>query len=57
MFAVPLKPRFNKVWAKAVTEAEFVKAFEGVKGYEKVDLKAEHKKLKGKEKTEEVISE
>jgi len=50
MFAVKPSPKFNKAWAKGVTEAEFVKAFEGVEQYKQLDLKAIHKKIVGKEK-------
>jgi len=51
------QPKFNKVWAQGVTEAEFVKAFEDVKEYKGVDLKAEHRKIKGKDKPEVATSE
>lgn len=48
-----VKPKFTKEWAKEVSEAEFVKAFEDVEYYKGLDLKAEHKKIVGKDRPTE----
>lgn len=44
------KNSFNKVWAASIGKAEFVKHFDGVDGFEDLDLSAEFDKIVPAEK-------